>query len=295
MSPMKPLQLLATTALIAVAFSGCTSSETLYQAGSSTVLPLAEIWAEDWGVANKVQINVAGGGSGAGASGLCAGELDLGDMSRAMKESEKETCRANGISPIEWRIAFDGVSVVVSNKNTYIDDLSVDDLSAIFAGTVRTWDQVNPEYPSTDIHLCYPDSDSGTYEYFNEEILGEGVHPRTGNGVQQSPDDNIIVSCLGSDKNAIGYFGYAYYLENKNTLSIVSVNGIAPTATTIADGSYSPLSRPIYIYTDGVPASGSTLYQYLDYVFSDGQALVSSVGYVPLDDGTLGEMRAQLA
>lgn len=295
MSPMNTLAILSTLTLVGIALSGCTGTETLSQAGSSTVLPLAEVWAEEWGTANGIQINVAGGGSGAGASGLCAGELDLGDMSRAMKDSEKETCRANGIEPVQWKVAFDGISVVTSNKNTFVTGLTVAELASIFKGDARNWNEVDPEFPNKSIHLCYPDSDSGTYEYFNEEILGKGVSPRTGSGVQQSPDDNIIVSCLESDANAIGYFGYAYYVENKGSLKLVSVDGIKPSSTTIADGSYSPLGRPIYIYTDGVPAGGTTLCGYLEYVFANGQDLVSSVGYVPLDAGTLGAMKTQLA
>ncbi len=291
---MNKLLLLAMTALAGVALSGCTGTETLSQAGSSTVLPLAEVWAEEWGTANRVQINVAGGGSGAGASGLCAGELDLGDMSRAMKDSEKETCLANGITPVQWKIAFDGISVVTSNKNTFLAGLSVDQLASIFQGDARNWNEVDASFPDKPIHLCYPDSDSGTYEYFNEEILGKGVSPRTGNGVQQSPDDNILVTCLDSDANAIGYFGYAYYLENKGSLNLLSVDGIKPTTTTIADGTYTPLGRPIYIYTNGVPKVGTPVYGYLEYVFAEGQNLVASVGYVPLDAGTLGAMKAQL-
>ncbi len=291
---MNKLAILTGTALLAVALSGCTTTASLNQAGSSTVLPLAEVWAEDWGVANGVQINVAGGGSGAGASGLCAGELDLGDMSRAMKDSEKETCRANGIEPIQWKVAFDGISVVTSDENTFVEDLTVDQLAMIFKGDVMTWDEVDASFPAEDVHLCYPDSDSGTYEYFNEEILGDDVSPRTGSGVQQSPDDNVLVTCLEADENAIGYFGYAYYIENSDRLNLVAVDGTQPTPSTIADGSYHPLSRPIFIYTDGVPESGSTVFEYLDYVFSDGQGLVSEVGYVALDAGTLGEMRSQL-
>lgn len=290
---MNKLAIITGTALLAVALSGCTGTETINQAGSSTVLPLAEVWAEEWGEASNVQINVAGGGSGAGASGLCAGELDLGDMSRQMRDSEKETCRANGIEPVEWWVAFDGLSVVVSTRNEFVEDLTVEQLAAVFSGDARTWDEVDPGFPSSDIHLCYPDSDSGTYEYFNEVILHD-VSPRTGSGVQQSPDDNILVSCLETDENAIGYFGYAYYVENTDKVQLVAVEGVKPSAQTVADGTYSPLSRPIYIYTNGVPEAGSVLHDYLGYVFGDGQDRVPDVGYVPLDAGTVGRMLDQL-
>lgn len=307
--------IIVTITLALMAFSGCVSQgggdPAIYgtqtggtlepglikQAGSSTVFPLAEVWAEDFGNARGVQIQVSGGGSGAGASGLCNGEIDLGDMSREMKDSEKtEKCAPNGIEPVQWKVAFDGLSVVVAKENSFVQDLTVEQLEHIFRaeGHATTWDEVDPEYPAEEIHLCYPDSDSGTYEYFNEVILDEG-QPRTGESVQQSPDDNVLVTCLSGDTNAIGYFGYAYVVENTDRVRTVAVDGVQPEPETIADGSYTPLSRPIYIYTDGVPQG--ILYDYMAYVLhpEGGQALVPAVGYVALDPGTRGAMMDQLA
>lgn len=285
------------TATLLLALSGCTGTETLYQAGSSTVLPLAEVWAEEFGREHRVQINVAGGGSGAGASGLCEGALDLGDMSRPMKEAEREACRANGVEPVEWTVAFDGLSVVVSRDNGFVESLTVGQLHDVFAGEVRRWNEVDASFPARDIHLCYPDSDSGTYEYFNEAVL-EGTSPRTGGGVQQSADDNTLVTCVERDRDAIGYFGYAYYVENSGKVDLVAVDGgggpVEPSPETVADGSYTPLSRPVFVYTDGVPESGSVLHDYIRYVLTDGQDRVPEVGYVPLDDGTAEEMLGQL-
>ncbi len=299
---------LSTVLLAAIALSGCTGGggdeaiygsatggtlqgNTIIQAGSSTVLPLAEVWAEDFGFARGIQFKVSGGGSGAGVSGLCNKELDLGDMSRAIKDSETAKCRANGVEPVPWKIAFDGLSVVVSHENTFADDLSVEELEHIFRSDepATRWSDVKNGYPNQPIRLCYPDSDSGTYEYFNEVILHEG-EPRSGSGVQQSPDDNVLVTCLKDDQYAIGYFGYAYYLENKDRVKLVAIEGVKPTAETVANGAYSPLSRPIYIVTNGIPTG--LLADYFRYVFhpEGGQALVPEVGYVALDDGTRGEM-----
>lgn len=278
------------------ATGGTLTDGVIRQAGSSTVLPLAEVWAEDFGGARGIQIQVAGGGSGAGATGICSKELDLGDMSRRMKDSEKTgVCAQHGVTPVEWKIAYDALSVVVSHKNTFANDLTPAQLKSIFTGAHMKWNQVSPSFPAADIHLCYPDSDSGTYEYFNEAILGSGASPRTGDGVQQSPDDNVLVSCLRDDGNAIGYFGLAYLEENLDAVKAVKVSGVEPAAEHVNDGTYTPLSRFIYIYTDGVPEG--ILRDYIRYVLSPegGQGLVAEVGYVPLDGATIDAMLAQLA
>ncbi len=305
---------LTTTVLLGmVALAGCTSTggdeaiygsatggtlqaNTIVQAGSSTVKPLAELWAEDFGAARGIQIKVSGGGSGAGASGLCNKELDLGAMSRYIKDSEVEACRAKGVEPILWTIAFDGLSVVVSTKNTFADDLSVAELEHMFRSDdpATRWSDVKAGYPAQPIRLCYPDEDSGTYEYFNEEILGKGEEPRSGAGVQQSPDDNVLVTCLKDDPYAIGYFGYAYYVENQDKVKLVAVEGVKPTPDTVANGQYTPLSRAIYIGTNGIPTG--ILADYFRYVYhpDGGQALIPEVGYVPLDATTRASMLAAL-
>lgn len=276
---------------------GTLDGVSIKQGGSSTVLPLAEVWGYNFGTARGIQVAVSGGGSGAGASNLCAKSIDLADMSRTMKDAEIANCRANGVEPVQWKVAYDALSVVVSNKNTFVKDLSVAQLKGIFQEKDFTtkWNQVDPSFPATDIHLCYPDSDSGTYEYFAEEILAKGKH-RSGDGAQQSSDDNVLVSCLDADPNAIGYFGLAYVTENLNKVHAVKVNGVAPSANTVNDGSYKPLSRFIYIYTNGVPHE-NLLSDYLAYVFDSrgGQSFISDIGYVPLDEATRMTMLAQLA
>lgn len=279
----------------------------LQQAGSSTVFPIAEAWAEEL-APRGLQVTVAGGGSGAGASKLCAKEIDLGDLSRKMKESEVASCRANGVEPAEWTLAFDGLSVVVSRKNTFVDHLTVEELKRIWesGSTVATWADVRAGWPAQPIVLYGPDSDSGTYEYFNEEILGKACGadrkqlcaPRS--DYQPAADDNVLVEGVKNDAYALGHFGYAYLFENEDALRgvpIVPKGGnapVAPSFDTIRDGSYKPLGRPLFIYTNGVPASGSAVHAYLQYAFGDGQGLLRDVGYVELDDATLATMNAKL-
>ncbi len=294
---MNTLSITAIFAIVAVALSGCTSPPSISQEGSSTVLPLAEIWAEDFGLRTGTIVSVAGGGSGHGASGLCGRELDLGDMSRAMTDSEKEACRANGIEPAEWKVAFDGLSVVVSKANGFVTDLSVDQLFQIFTGGAAAWSDVTPVIegaPDTAITLCIPDNESGTYEYFLEEILeGHDATADFASKAQQSADDNILVSCIAGDDAAIGFFGFAYVGSNADKVKPVAINGIHPTPQTIEDGSYSPLSRPLYIYT--ASDIQGPVYDYIRYIMTDdGQALVPEVGYVKLSSTVQQAMLAQL-
>lgn len=309
----KILNIAATT--IALVLAGCAGKGgdasreggELQQAGSSTVYPIAEAWAEDL-AQEGLQVTVGGGGSGSGASKLCAGEIDIGDLSRKMKASEIEQCRANGVEPVEWTVAFDGLTVVVSRENAFVDRLSVDELQRIWAAnsTVRTWADVREGWPAQEIRLYGADSDSGTYEYFNEEVLGK----RCGNDGEQmcSPrsdynyaaDDNVLVEGVRGNAFALGYFGFAYYHENAEALRAVPIvahganDPVTPSFETIRDGSYKPFSRPLYMYTNGVPAEGSPLRVYLEHAYGAGQEVVREVGYVELDAATLAAMRAQL-
>ncbi len=293
---MNKVSIITTIALAVIALSGCTAPETLQQEGSSTVLPLAEVWAEDFGAKTGAIVNVAGGGSGHGASGLCDATLDLGDMSRAMKDSEKEICRANGIEPVEWKVAFDGLSVVVNKGNDFAKDLSVDQLFHIFTGNANKWTDVEPAIsgaPNAPIKLCIPDNESGTYEYFFEEILEDNDETAEfASKAQQSADDNVLVSCIAGDNDAIGFFGFAYVASNADKVKPVSVGGIMPSAQTIEDGRYTPLSRPLYIYT--AASITGPAYDYIHYILTDGQELVPTVGYVKLSPTVQQAMLSQL-
>lgn len=298
--------------LLAGPLVGCVSSETpvggpgeleivqgqLQQAGSSTVLPVAEAWAEELAPFG-LQVVVSGGGSGAGASKLCAGEIDIGDMSRELKASEVEDCRANGVEPVVWEVAFDGLTVVVPHGNAWVDFLTVAELAHIWRSDdpARTWADVREGWPAERIRLFGPDSDSGTYEYFNEVILDEKA-PRS--DYTPSADDNVLVEGVASSTYAIGHFGYAYFVENEGRLRAVPIQAedageaVAPSPETIADGSYAPLSRPLFMVTDGEPEPGTPIHSYFLYGLTEGQALVSEVGYIALDQATLDEQLERL-
>ncbi|HVL48850.1 MAG TPA: phosphate ABC transporter substrate-binding protein PstS family protein [Candidatus Thermoplasmatota archaeon] len=306
------LCILTALVLAAGALAGCVSNnggaggEKLQQAGSSTVFPIAAAWAE--ALAPGLQVTVAGGGSGAGASKLCAKEIDIGTMSRPFKDSEKATCASNGVTATEWPVAYDGLTVVVAKSNAFIDHLTVDELKHIWRANdpARTWADVRAGWPAERIVLYGPDSDSGTYEYFNEEILGKNCGadgksicpPRS--DYTASADDNRLVHGVVASPHAIGHFGFSYFHENQNDLKAVPIvppggsTPVAPTFETIADGSYKPLARPLFMVTNGVPASGTPLHEYLSYAFGDGQKLVRSVGYVELDAAKLAEMKGRL-
>jgi len=274
---------------------GATGS--LVQVGSSTVFPIAEAWAEELGP-RGIEVAVSGGGSGKGASAICAGEADIGDMSRPLKDSEIANCRANGIEPQVWSVAYDGLSVVISKNNDFIDHLSIEELNHIWRSTdtARKWSDVRAGWPEQTIVRFGPDSDSGTYEYFNEAILGD--EPIT-DDFTPSADDNVLVEGVSREKYAIGHFGFAYYLNNADKVQAVAVQegdgaAVTPSFETIADGSYSPLSRPIFMITNGKPAAGTALHSYLSYAMADGQALIRVVGYVELDTATLETQRGWL-
>lgn len=246
-----------------------------------------------------IQVVVAGGGSGAGASKLCAGEVDIGDLSRELTEGEIQDCRSNGIEPVTWEVAFDGITVAVNPQNDWVDHLTVQELEHIWRpdDPAETWSDVREGWPDREIVLFGPDSDSGTYDYFVETILGEDAAPRQ--DYTPSADDNVLVEGVAQSRDALGYFGFAYYDENRDRLKAVPIQDgdgdpVSPSQGTIGDGSYTPLSRPVFMVTDGVPQDGTPLHTYFSYAMGDGQEIVPEVGYVPLDQATLEEQRGWL-
>lgn len=276
-------------------------AETLQQAGSSTVLPIAVAWATEL-AQQGVQVAPKGGGSTTGAKGICAGELDIGDMSRTLKQEEIDECRANGIEPQVWKVAYDGITIVVNTNNDFVDCLSVAELQHMWRAEdpARTWADVRPGWPAEEIELYGPDDASGTYEYFNEEILDKGA-PR--DDYSANADDNFLVTGVSQSENGLGYFGYAYYIENQDKLKAIPIvpegqegcsAAVAPSPETIAAGDYAPLGRPIFMVTDGKPAAGSALHEYFTYAMNEGQDIVPEVGYVALDEAVLNEQRAWL-
>jgi phosphate transport system substrate-binding protein len=302
--------------MVATMFAGCLGGEDedekpkLIQTGSSTVLPCAVAWAEEF---DEADISVSGGGSSHGINSLLKGEADLGDASRKMKGSDYEkvggdpnlvksdgtaTGPAGDVWPHKWVVGFDVLTVVVNKDNDFVDELNYTQLYAIFTDDdpAEYWDEVPglTGAPNKKIEIYAPDEASGTYDFFFEEIIedwgDEGATKSrlaSGDGVYHpNADDNVILRAVKENEYAIGFFGYAYYISNKDDIKAVAIGeddetAYIPSAQTVADY---PMARPLHIYTDGVPKNGHIINKYLQYVLGDdGQALVPEVGYVPLD------------
>ncbi|MCA9230655.1 MAG: PstS family phosphate ABC transporter substrate-binding protein [Planctomycetales bacterium] len=259
--------------------------------GSSTVFPVSRAVAEEYGeVSPKVKVSVGSAGTSGGMKKFVAGEIDICDASRKIKETEQEQCAAAGIEYIELTVAFDGLSVVVNPGNDWIDCLTVEQLKTIWrpesGETVMKWSDVNPDWPDEELKLYGPGTDSGTFDYFTAAINGEERASRA--DYTASENDNLLVRGVASDKGALGYFGYAYYAENKDQLKLLAIDGgngcVAPDDTTVRDGSYSPLSRPLFIYVRLESLKRPEVASFVSYYLKNASRLVGDVGYVPVSD-----------
>ena len=271
--------------------------------GSSTVYPITQAAAEDFGAANPgVQVPVAFSGTGGGFKKFCAGETDINDASRPIKaddEGEGLACTANGVNYVELQIAIDGLTVVVNPQNDWATCLTVAQLARIYGPDSKegiTWADVNPAWPAEAIDAYMPGADSGTFDYFTEEINGEV--DVAAQWPTQSEDDNTLVTGVAGNKNAIGFFGYAYFVENQDKLKAVEVDGgsgcIAPTEATINDNSYAPLSRPLFIYPDtGKAATNTALNAFVNYYLANASTLAAEVGYVAVPADVLAAETAE--
>ncbi len=255
--------------------------------GSSTVYPVSVAAAEDFRIEHpNVQIPVGISGTGGGFKKFAAGETVISDASRPIKDSERELAAENGIDFIELTVAFDGLSVLVNPDNDWATCLTVDQLNAIWEpdSEISNWNQVDPSYPNLDIVLYGPDADSGTFDYFTEEINGDTGVIR--DDFFPAVDDNVLVQGIAGDRGALGYFGYAYYVANTDKLKLVGVDGgagcIEPNETTINDGSYSPLSRPLNIYVSVDALAREEVRAFVDFYLRNAADLAASVGYVGL-------------
>ena len=263
-------------------------------AGSSTVYPLSERMAErfrDEGYNGNITIDSIG--SGAGLERFCkTGETDIANASRAIKDSEVESCRAIGREPLELRVGTDALAVVVSKENTFLSAVTLDELARIFSSGTEKWSDVNPNWPAEAIQRFSPGTDSGTFDYFVEVVLDKNKDLLlNAANLQLSEDDNVLVQGVEGSPYAIGYFGYAYYQENADRLNVLSLEGVAPTAATVDDGSY-PLARPLYMYTTAQimqekPQVAAFLNFYLTYVNEE----IVSVGYFPASTAALDAAR----
>jgi phosphate transport system substrate-binding protein len=268
--------------------------------GSSTVYPIMEAVVEEFGKEQKdVKPAVSTSGTGGGFKRFCNGEIAISNASRPIKDEEKATCQEKGIEYNELKIAFDGLSIVVNKDNDFIDHLTIEELAKIFGneGTAKTWKEVRAEWPDEKILIFSPGADSGTFDYFNEVILDKkGL--RTDDAVTLSEDDNTLVQGVAGSKNGIGFFGFAYYEENTDKLKLVPVDGgsgaIEPTTETIKDGTYSPLSRPLYIYVNNAEYERAEVKGFVEYFMNNVPALSAEVGYIPLPDEQYTAEKAKL-
>jgi len=257
--------------------------------GSSTVFPITQAVVETFNQTNKdVKIPVGVAGTGGGMKKFVSGEIDIADASRKISDSEKETAKKNGIEYVEFQIAYDGISVVVNKSNTWIDKITTADLKKIWEpnSSIKKWSDLNSSYPNAEIKLYGPGMDSGTMEYFTEEINKKKMDIRK--DYTPSEDDNVLVQGITGDKNAMGFFGYAYYFENKDKLKVLSIDAgtgaVTPDFKTIKDGTYKPLGRPLFIYVNSKSLEKDHVKEFVKYYISDGTKLIQDVGYVPMDD-----------
>lgn len=268
--------------------------------GSSTVFPITEAMAEEFQIANRrVRVTVGTSGTGGGFKRFCAGETDISDASRPIKEIELEQCQQNGIESIELPVAWDGLSVVVNPENDWAECISVDELKRLWqpGSTIRRWSQLRPEWPDSEMELYGPDTDSGTFDYFTEAIVGEEDASRS--DYTASADDNVLVIGVAGDPGALGYFGYAYFEENRERIRAVAVDGgsgcVAPSPETIVDGSYQPLSRPMFIYVKESALGRPEVRSFVEFYLESAPALVPEVGYVPLAEERYSEGLARIS
>lgn len=290
---------------VAAAGDGAASEEvsgSVLVDGSSTVFPISEAMAEEFMAANPdVRVTVGVSGTGGGFQKFCAGETDISNASRPISEEEIALCEENGIEYVELPIAFDGLSVVVNPENDFVTCLTTDELKTMWEpaaqGTITNWNQIRPEFPDQPIGLYGPGTDSGTYDYFTEAIIGEEGSSR--GDYTASEDDNVIVQGVSNDPGGIGFFGYAYYEENQDNLKLVEVDAgegcVAPSPETIADGTYQPLSRPEFIYVKTASLDNPAVRAFVDYQISpDNKELIEEVGYVPVPDTITEKAQARL-
>jgi phosphate transport system substrate-binding protein len=262
--------------------------------GSSTVFPITEAVAEDFQKAKKNSIRVTVGisGTGGGFKKFCRNETDVANASRPILSKEMEECRVAGIQYIELPVAFDALTIVVNPKNTFLKSITVEELKKIWEpgaqGKLTNWNQVNPAWPDTPLKLFGPGADSGTFDYFTEAIVGKSKSSR--GDYTASEDDNVLVTGVSRDLGALGYFGFAYYVENKAKLRSVPVVakgatvGVEPSMEAVIKGSYQPLSRPIFIYVNAKSLAKPEVREFVDYYLKNAPKLTREVKYVPLPD-----------
>jgi phosphate transport system substrate-binding protein len=291
LSKINMLSVAAAMITVMSGFSGAAHAQLVKIDGSSTVFPITEAVAEDFQKSKKGAIRVTVGisGTGGGFKKFCRGEIDISDASRPITRKEMEDCKAAGIAYIEMPVAYDALTVVINPKNTWARNMTVAELKKIWEpaaqGKVSNWNQVNPAWPNAPLKLFGPGADSGTFEYFTEAVTGKSKASR--GDFTASEDDNVLVQGVSRDINGLGYFGYAYYIENKGKLNAVSVvspagKAVGPSLETVINGTYTPLSRPIFIYVNAKSLQKPEIKEFIEYYNKHAEKLVKEVKYVPL-------------
>jgi phosphate transport system substrate-binding protein len=257
--------------------------------GSSTVYPITEAVAEEFRLEHSdVRITVGVSGTGGGFKKFIRDEIDINDASRPIKDQEAATARENKIEFVELTVAFDGLAVLVNKENTWVNDITVEELKKIWEPAaqekITKWSQIRSGWPDEEFHLYGPGVASGTYDYFTEAVVGKSGESR--GDFTASEDDNVLVQGIEGDKNALGFFGYAYFQENQERLKLVGVNGgkgiVLPSEETVKNGTYAPLSRPIFIYVTKKAAQRPEVKSFVNFYLENADELVTDVGYIPL-------------
>ena len=307
MNPIKTLALAGFAALLLTACgpkeSANNNSEKLTGEikidGSSTVYPITEAVAEEFRIEQPdVKVTVGLSGTGGGFKKFGRGETDINDASRPIKEAEAQACQERNIKYIELKVAYDGLVIVVNKENTWVDKLTVEELKKMWEPAaqekIKKWNQIRESWPAEDFHLYGPGVASGTFDYFTEAVVGKSGSSR--GDYTASEDDNVLVQGIAGDKNGIGFFGLAYYEENKEVLKLVGVdNGsgvILPSTETVKNGTYAPLSRPVFIYVSDTASKRPEVSTFVKFYLNNASTLVPDVGYIPL---TSEEYQAELA
>lgn len=266
--------------------------------GSSTVYPVTEALAEEFrSVSPKTMVTIGVSGTGGGFQKFGRGEIDIANASRPIKDKEAAIAKENGVNFVELEVAYDGLAVVVHPENDWVTSMTVEQLRRLWEpsaqGSITRWNQINPEWPDEEIHLFGPGVASGTFDYFTEAIVGESGTSR--GDYTASEDDNVLVQGVSGDKFGLGFFGLAYYEANQDKLKLVSIdngNGsVSATSETIRDGSYAPLSRPLYIYVNSTSLRNPKVIEFVRFYLEEAPGLMKDVGYVPL---TEAEYKAEL-
>jgi phosphate transport system substrate-binding protein len=257
--------------------------------GSSTVFPVTEAVAEEFQAQSDAKVTIGVSGTGGGMKKFCAGEIDITGASRTIRETEVSLCADGGIEYIELAVAYDGITVVVNKDNDWVDYLTVSELQALWEpaaqNKIKSWNQIRSSFPSTEVTLFGPGADSGTFDYFTKKVVG--VEHSSRGDYTGSEDDNILVQGVRGASGSLGYFGFAYYLNNKDSLKVVPIGdsaatAVTPSKATISDLSYTPLSRPIFIYVSKAAADREEVSAFVDFYLSQGGPLAEEVGYIGL-------------